>query len=249
MAGCWPRARRSRQAGAAAAAAAAAAEEADGALVFFDTSSASLEPVLHLPVARGASAVALCWQPRTRQLVVGDSSGVLRVLYDPDVSQNGAMLVKGRPKKRPPLYAAAADGAAVLEGSILVPNALPLYRTTEDEAVPGAKRKRLSKEEERRAKKQHMVPERPLNGPGMDGRVSGGGRSFTATFLKQHTKYSTRDEDPRLAILGMADKAAAEPVLVGRAYAATQPTPILAAKTLEQELEEAERARNELARD
>lgn len=66
-------------------------------------------------------------------------------------------------------------------------------------------------------------------------------RSFARTHSCACLLHSVAQEDARAELLKYADKAAAKPDFVGRAYRQTQPQTLLAEKTLEEEAEEAEK--------
>ncbi|CAG8537772.1 16632_t:CDS:10 [Acaulospora colombiana] len=72
------------------------------------------------------------------------------------------------------------------------------------------------------------------NGPGKGGKI---GSSLTEHIMKELIKDTTRDEDPRKALLKFAQVSEDDPQWIGKAYKKTQPNPILADTTGEEEEE------------
>lgn len=123
-------------------------------------------------------------------------------------------------------------------GKIVNPHALPMFR---DEAQ-GRRKKIKIRQDPILSKK----PEQPVNGPGAQGRLSGVS-GFTQFVMANVGKQNTmREQDARDEILKFAEKAKTGMQLVGRAYKTTAPVQALQAKTLEQEIEEAERLEREI---
>jgi len=85
-----------------------------------------------------------------------------------------------------------------------------------------------------------MAPQAPLHG-----KVGVGGRApeqqtITAYHLSKSVamRHDPREKDPREALLAMDELAKADPMFFGRAYAATQPKPILAEVPEEEQVEQ-----------
>jgi hypothetical protein len=75
-------------------------------------------------------------------------------------------------------------------------------------------------------------PELPVVGHGRGGRV---GSSLTAHLMKTLIKDTTREEDPREALLRHARAAEANPIWVGPAYQHTQPRPVSSEEVYQEE--------------
>ncbi|KAJ3029526.1 hypothetical protein HDV00_009551 [Rhizophlyctis rosea] len=192
--------------------------------------SENLEEVARLDIT-GSSVVRLVWHARINQILAGCGDGSVQVLYEPRVSLAG---IKNAIAKRPKTKAVDdldlySDDAA---RPIITPHALPMFK----EDFPGmGKRKR---ERIRADPLKTKKPDLPLSGPGRGGKL---GTSITQHIMRSVIKDTTRDEDPREAILKHAEAAKANPYWVAPAYKRTQPDPRLAQAVYEDE-DEAERA-------
>ena len=136
-------------------------KKGDGAAQIVVVSTSTLQRVSEIDVD-GASVVALSWHPRLNQILVGSADGGVYVMYDPEVSQKGAMLCanKAPPKRATHVY----TGGAM---QIMTPHALPMFK---DEQLDHRKRRR----EDRRDPLRSQKPELVKTGPGTGGRLSVG---------------------------------------------------------------------------
>ncbi|XP_010264822.1 PREDICTED: WD repeat-containing protein 70 [Nelumbo nucifera] len=196
-----------------------------GLLCFFDR--ARLELVSKVGISPTFSVVQCAWHPKLNQVfaTAGDKSqGGTHILYDPSLSERGALVCVARAPRKKSVDDFHADPV------IHNPHALPLFRDQ-----PSRKRQR-----EKALKdpiKSHR-PELPVTGPGFGGRVgSTKGSLLTQYLLKQGgmIKETWMEEDPREAILKYADIAAKDPKYIAPAYAATQPEPVFAESDAEDE--------------
>ncbi|PKA56537.1 Protein Mut11 [Apostasia shenzhenica] len=150
--------------------------------------------------------------------------GGTHILYDPSISQRGALVCVARaPRKK-----SFDDFEA--QPIIHNPHALPLFR---DQPSRKRQREKLLKDPMTSHK-----PELPVNGPGFGGRVgSTKGSLLTQYLMKQGgmIKETWMDEDPREAILKYADTAAKNPMFIAPAYAETQPKPVFAESDSDEE--------------
>ena len=124
---------------------------------------------------------------------------------------------------RVPRKRAAADTDAnglPNPGSILTPDALPMFK--DDDRLLGKTGKR-KRERERHDPKLTQKPMPPVTGPGRGGRV---GASATQHVVQNLVKDSTRDQDPREALLKYADKGDGSSIKWTGAWAKTQPKAI-----------------------
>ncbi|XP_073101651.1 uncharacterized protein [Elaeis guineensis] len=141
-----------------------------GLLCFFDRRK--LELVSRVGISPKYSVICCAWHPKINQVfaTVGDKKeGGTHILYDPSISQRGALVCVGRaPRKK-----SVDDFEA--QPVIHNPHALPLFRDQ-----PSRKRQR-----ERALKdpiKSHK-PELPVTGPGFGGRVGATKGSLLTQYL------------------------------------------------------------------
>lgn len=196
-----------------------------GLLLFYDR--AKLELVSRVGISPTCSVVQCAWHPKLNQIfaTAGDKSqGGTHVLYDPTLSEKGALVCVARaPRKK-----SVDDFEA--KPVIHNPHALPLFRDQ-----PSRKRQR---EKQLKDPMKSHKPELPVTGPGFGGRVgTSAGSLLTQYLLKQGgmIKETWMDEDPREAILKYADAAAKEPKFIAPAYAQTQPETVFAKSDSEDE--------------
>ncbi|XP_068665655.1 uncharacterized protein [Aristolochia californica] len=196
-----------------------------GLLCFFDRKK--LELVSKVGISPTCSVVQCAWHPKLNQVfaTVGDKKlGGTHVLYDPTLSERGALACVARaPRKK-----SVDDFEA--KPVIHNPHALPLFR---DQPSRKRQREKVLKD----PLKSHK-PEVPVTGPGFGGRVgTTKGSLLTQYLLKQGgmLKETWMEEDPREAILKFADVAAKDPKYIAPAYAETQPQPVFAHSDSEEE--------------
>lgn len=162
--------------------------------------------------------VKVLWHSKINQILTGLSNGTISVLYSPVTSINGAklLLAKGAPKR--PTVEDLSDALAA--PAILTPHALPMFRDG-DGVVKGTKRRR---EKDRMDPRKSRRPELPVTGPGKGGRV---GASATQHIVQNLVRDTTRDEDPREALLKYAKLTQEDPVWTA-AWRQNQPRPVFA---------------------
>lgn len=187
-----------------------------GLLCFYDRTK--LELVSRIGISPTCSVVQCGWHPRLNQIFAtsGDkSSGGTHILYDPTLSERGALVCVARaPRKK-----SIDDYEAPLV--IHNPHALPLFR---DHPSRKRQREKILKD----PIKSHK-PDLPITGPGHGGRLgTSSGSLLTQYLLKQGgmIKETWMEEDPREAILKYADVASKDPKYIAPAYAQTQPEPV-----------------------
>ncbi|CAG8488482.1 2266_t:CDS:10 [Acaulospora morrowiae] len=196
--------------------------EGYGKLVMMDRES--LEIVRTMSITQ-SSVIRVLWHSRINQVITGSADGSVHVFYDPNVSVRGAKLcVIREPKKR------AIDDYEI-DRPIIAPHSLSLFR---DDRPKSTKRKR---EKLRKDPVASRRPDLPVSGPGKGGKI---GSSLTQHIMKELIKDTTRDEDPRMALLKFAKVSEDDPQWIGSAYKNTQPKPILADTTGEEEEEQAQ---------
>ncbi|XP_027350623.1 WD repeat-containing protein 70 isoform X2 [Abrus precatorius] len=196
-----------------------------GLLCFFDR--ANLELVSRVGISPTCSVVQCSWHPKLNQIfaTVGDKSqGGTHILYDPTLSERGALVCVARAPRKKSIDDFEAKPV------IHNPHALPLFR---DQPSRKRQREKILKD----PLKSHK-PELPITGPGFGGRVGASqGSLLTQYLLKQGgmIKETWMEEDPREAILKYADAAAKDPKFIAPAYAETQPEPVFAKSDSEDE--------------
>ncbi|KZV21510.1 WD repeat-containing protein 70 [Dorcoceras hygrometricum] len=196
-----------------------------GLVCFYDRRK--LELVGRVGISSTSSVVQCAWHPRLNQILatVGHKhEGGTHILYNPDISERGALVCAARaPRKQ-----SVDDFHA--QPVIHNPHALPLFR---DNPSRKRQREKILKD----PLKSHK-PEVPITGPGHGGRVgSTKGSLLTQYLLKQGglIKETWMEEDPREAILKYADVAAKDPKFIAPAYAQTQPEAVFAKSDSEDE--------------
>ncbi|RXW24743.1 hypothetical protein EST38_g1124 [Candolleomyces aberdarensis] len=159
----------------------------------------NLEVVKTLSV--DSTPVIVLWHAKLNQIVAGLANGQIVVLYSPETSHNGAKLVMS---KGPPRKITIEDMSDALSApAILTPHALPMFRDMDPGR--GTKRKR---EKDRMDPRKSRRPDLPVTGPGKGGRV---GASATQHVVQNLVRDTTRDVDPREALLKYAEAAENDP--------------------------------------
>uniref|UniRef100_A0A146WBI5 WD repeat-containing protein 70 n=1 Tax=Fundulus heteroclitus TaxID=8078 RepID=A0A146WBI5_FUNHE len=200
-------------------------EEGNGKLVFFDR--ASFQKVYEVEVTN-ASVVRCLWHPKLNQIMVGTGNGLAKVYYDPVKSHRGAKLcvVKSQRKEK--------HAETLTQDYIITPHALPMFR----EARQRSTRKQLEKD--RLDPKKSHKPEPPVSGPGRGGRVAAHGGTLSSFIVKNIALDKTDDSNAREAILRHAKEASENPYWIAPAYKQTQPEPVFAEDSEEDEEAEKE---------
>ncbi|KAI8998158.1 transcription factor [Gaertneriomyces semiglobifer] len=178
-----------------------------------------------------SSVVRVHWHAKLNQIFCGTGDGSVQALYDPLLSFAGVKTsVAKRPKHR------AVDEVDLYNDAnrpILTPHALPMFK---DDEPRSTKRRREKMRNDPVATRR---PDIPISGPGRGGKI---GTSLTAHIMRGLIKDTTRDEDPREAILRHAKEAEENPYWVAPAYKKNQPQAVYADTVFEDESEEAQSA-------
>lgn len=206
-----------------------------GTVKFFSVESG--ETLFNVGVADGASVIAINWHKELNQIVCSTSTGGVKLLYDPLLSRNGALLSSTRTVRKN-LASGMANvdaAAAVATGIIINPCALPMYQ---DERY----KKRPRGEEPVRPgelRKPEAGPKGGLAGA-MAPVVPASRKHFTETYLAGRiAHHNLKDQDSRDELIKYADKVSNNQY-TGAAYA-NSGKQVLATKTLEQEKDDAEK--------
>ncbi len=148
------------------------------------------------------SVIRAEWHPLINQIVTTTASGEVRVLYDPDRSERGALLCTFRRRKH------ADKDYTAQQQHIFIP--------AEEKEFVELDPKLVSPEQSDEEPK--MKPEKPLQGPfGKGGRISMAG-STTQFMMRTMHKINIRDEDPVKALLKYAEEAKNNPQFVDPIY-------------------------------
>mmetsp|Transcript_12003 Transcript_12003/g.38272 ORF Transcript_12003/g.38272 Transcript_12003/m.38272 type:complete len:493 (-) Transcript_12003:255-1733(-) len=191
-------------------------------LAFFSTRTLSRIATLEVD---GASVVPLLWHPRLNQIVIGNADGKAYTLYDPTVSEKGALFcsVKAAPKRGMLSYSGEGFSKAM---QIITPHALPMYREENDDH-------RKKRQKDRADPLKSRKPEQVLTGPGHNGKLSVGYQQALLATMSGGTSGLTgtkdkiaafKNEDPREELLKYAKIAEEQPLYVTPAYSHNQPT-------------------------
>ncbi|TNM91967.1 hypothetical protein fugu_018979 [Takifugu bimaculatus] len=200
-------------------------DEGNGKLAFFDRTS--FQKVHEIEVTN-ASVIRCLWHPKLNQIMVGTGNGLAKVYYDPVKSHRGAMLCVVKSKRKD------KHAEALTQDYIITPHALPMFR----EARQRSTRKQLEKD--RLDPKKSHKPEPPVAGPGRGGRVAAHGGTLSSFIVKNIALDKTDDSNARQAILRHAKEAAENPYWIAPAYKKTQPEPMFAEESDEDEEAEKE---------
>ncbi|KAG6832215.1 hypothetical protein H0H92_004180 [Tricholoma furcatifolium] len=191
-----------------------------GKLMFLERNNLEVAKTLEVD----STPVKVFWHSKINQIVTGLSNGQIVVLYSPLTSLNGAKLLAN---KGPPRKVTIEDMSDALAApSIITPHALPMFRDMD----PGRGTKRKA-EKDRLDPRKSRRPELPVTGPGKGGRV---GASATQHIVQHLVRDTTRDEDPREALLKYAEKGENDPQWTA-AWKINQPKPVFAQVTQEEE--------------
>ncbi|OMJ13942.1 WD repeat-containing protein 70 [Smittium culicis] len=161
------------------------------------------------------SLVKVIWHKSLNQIAVSKSNGQVAIYYDPENSTKGIKMCLSKASK--PSFGSSGVYAGDLEGRIITPHSLPLFKST----TSGSNKRRMEKI--RKDPIASRKPEPPVRGPGKDGYI---GTSETQYIMQNIIKDTTRDEDPREALLKHAAAAEESPYWVAPAYKKNQPSSI-----------------------
>jgi hypothetical protein len=161
------------------------------------------------------SVVRTVWHSKINQIILSCADGSVRVLFDNELSVKGAKLCADK---------AVRSSYDRMELTSAIQPVMPPTsgQVTERSLKRKAEKARLDPIKSRR-------PELPVVG---HGRV---GSSFTAHLMKNIIKDTSREEDPREALLRYAQVAEAQPIWVAPAYQRTQPKPVFSEECEDEE--------------
>ena len=185
-------------------------------------------PEIRRNIQKSSASVTLAWNEKTDQILVGSADGKIEVLFDEERGGNGNG--KGVFLMRKSASASRIDGEAdISAGEIYNSSGTGLYDKSSSARAPS--KRKLDKIRSDPIKTHR--PELPSFGPGQGGKI---GSNVTQNIMKSVLKDTSRDVDPRAALLSYAEKAAKNPKFVTTAYQETQPDPILDPSLLDKEV-------------
>ncbi|XP_045594700.1 WD repeat-containing protein 70 [Procambarus clarkii] len=160
--------------------------------------------------------VKIIWHPRLNQIMLGCGDGKVRLLYEPKVSHNGAILVVGKHRKR------SKQAEVVVSQQVITPHALPMFREERHKST------RKLEERDRKDPVKSRQPDLPVGKAGSGGRVSAGGSTLSSYIIRNMgLRNKVHEEgDPREALLKYAKDAEENPYWVTPAYTKNQPKPV-----------------------
>ncbi|KFG65028.1 WD domain, G-beta repeat-containing protein [Toxoplasma gondii RUB] len=220
-------------------------DEASGSLEVF--SADNLSRVAAFPLAPGVQPLRVEWPQETNQVLCSCSDGSVSIFFDRTLSQKGALLFVDTPQgRRRREEEEAGESLVFAKEYIFVPGQLPDgYKETFDGKI--IKVKPRGKERLRRflETQKTSVPPRPAKEGYGGANVGGGNRSqhlLKKLGLLDPEKLRQEEErDPVEALRAYAaktEKAGLESQLISRAYAVTQPNPVLNADMEEEDEDE-----------
>ncbi|GFT05712.1 WD repeat-containing protein 70 [Nephila pilipes] len=187
--------------------------ETVGKLIFLNRNT--FQPAYELEVGN-SDVVRSMWHPKLNQVIATTKSGIVKVYYNPELSERGAKLCVVKTKRK------AKPTEMICEQQIITPHALPMFRVDR----PRSTKKQMEKDRKDPLRSQR--PDLPVTGPGQGGRLASAGNTLSS-FIVRNLGLKKKVDDtvnPRDAILKYAKEAAENPYWVTPAYSQTQPEPV-----------------------
>ncbi|KAF2205850.1 WD40 repeat-like protein [Delitschia confertaspora ATCC 74209] len=179
---------------------------------------ATLRPDLITPVTPNSPVITVNWHPKLNQILTGSANGQTTILFNPSLSQAGALTVLSKaPKKRhiddDPALTTSTDPLG-LSGDSITPGGLPASQaSTWSSRHPTIGLTASGKSRDPR--RPHMPAQTPF-----------AKSKPNEEFLRESIPLSAmRDEDPREALLKYAGKEKEGKLFTG-AWEKTQPKPV-----------------------
>ncbi|KAF7491182.1 Gastrulation defective protein 1 -like protein [Sarcoptes scabiei] len=167
---------------------------------------------------QSVSSIRVMWHPKLNQIISSSSNGVVRMFYDLDRSNRGALLCSYRKKRK------RNEFFTMAKPTIITPHALPLFKQEK------RKSHYVQMLKNRKDPIKSHRPDLPVVGPGSGGRIAVSGKTF-ASFIAKNIGVRAKiddNEDPREALIKYSKEAEENPYWVTPAYKNTQPVPIFA---------------------
>ncbi|GBM50678.1 WD repeat-containing protein 70 [Araneus ventricosus] len=184
--------------------------ETTGKLIFLNRDT--FQTAYELEVG-DSDVVRSIWHPKLNQVLASTRSGIVKVYYNPELSERGAKLCVVKTKHK------AKQTEMICEQQIITPHALPMFRVDR----PKSTKKQMEKDRKDPLKSQR--PDLPVTGPGQGGRIASAGNTLSSFIVRNLGLKKKVDDtlDPREAILKFAKDAEENPYWVTPAYSKTQP--------------------------
>ncbi|XP_035227967.1 WD repeat-containing protein 70-like [Stegodyphus dumicola] len=184
-----------------------------GKLVFFHKNTFQIAYELDVG---DSDVVRSLWHPKLNQILASTKKGIVKVYYNPELSERGAKLCVVKSKRK------VKNAEMICEQQIITPHALPMFRVDK----PRSTKKQMEKDRKDPVKSQR--PDLPVTGPGQGGRIASAGNTLSSFIVRNLGLKKKVDDtlDPREAILKYAKEAEENPYWVTPAYSKTQPKPI-----------------------
>mmetsp|Transcript_33672 Transcript_33672/g.38993 ORF Transcript_33672/g.38993 Transcript_33672/m.38993 type:complete len:268 (-) Transcript_33672:106-909(-) len=194
------------------------------------------DPLIDLVVSEGASVMRVTWHKRLNQIFCGVSDGTIRIYYDPHLSTKGALLSTSRSARKQDalelLLQSRHNPQTSIQGTIVAPNALPMYQDPEHNHV--AKRKRQDRKDPMLSK----CPEAPSDVKHMEGGRSSASTTFTQFVVQSTNMVKNKNiigQDPRKDLFQYTE---GKKIYAGRAYEGNNPEGGNLAETTAEQAEE-----------
>jgi WD40 repeat protein len=187
--------------------------------------NSALKPELVTPVTPGVPLITVEWHSKLDQILTGSANGETRVLYNPEKSTKGAVLIMSKtPKRRhidddPSFTTDIAQGIA---GDSIIANGQTMSAMTAAVRHPTIGLTHSGKSRDPR--RPHVPQNTPWGNKNPDERH----------VRESYPLSSMRDEDPRAALLKYAEVAKNDPMFT-KAWQETQPETIYAERSDDEE--------------
>ncbi|KAL9618654.1 MAG: hypothetical protein Q9160_006621 [Pyrenula sp. 1 TL-2023] len=180
---------------------------------------ATLRPELVTSITPGSALVSVLWHEKLNQIITGSANAETRVLYNPKLSQKGAMMIMSKAPKRRHVDDDPNFTTDISEGipgdSVTTTGGLPNSTTSHSTRHPTIGLTASGKSRDPR--RPHLPATTPFAKSQPDEK-----------HIKERIALSSmRDEDPREALLKYADKAEQDPLFTN-AWSKTQPKTLYA---------------------
>ena len=194
--------------------------------------------------------IAVNWHAKLNQIFVTGEEGLVRVYYDPERSAKGILQALGRSTTRKRDYFANVDPSHVYEGDIYVPNALPMFRDAQENMFIRKKYKQTVQDQKRKdpvmSKRPELPPAKIQANINQEINQMSVANAYNEGVTKP--KAPVLQQDPRAELLkyDVSGKVEGQATWVEGSYKESQPTKVLAEKTMEEDEELIEKARTSL---
>ena len=221
-----------------------------GDLCFWKVGDSSTTPALRMPVCQGASVIGVDWHAKLNQIFVTGEEGLVRVYYDPEKSSKGVLQALGRTTSRKRDYVANVDPTHVYEGDIYVPNALPMFRDAQERMFIRKKYKQTVKDQQRKdpvlSKRPELPPAQIQANINQEINQMNVANAYNEGVTKPRAPVLQQDPREELLKYDVAGREQGGATWVEGSYKESQPTKVLAEKTMEEDEEMIEKARTSL---